>query len=254
MGSAERRVGQVLVELADTLVDDFDVIDFLDNLAYHTVDLLGVAACGVLLADPTGPLSMVAASGEQARVLGLSQLSHQEGPCLEAYHSRVPVSCPDLNACAGRWPFFAPAALAAGYSAVYALPMSLRDRCVGAMNLFSTTVGMLDEEVVGLGRSLADMAAIGILHRRAVRHHETVTEQLQLALDSRILIEQAKGLLAGRLQLAPEQAFAVLRDYARGHNLKLTAVSRALIQGEISIPPPRDATLRRRLQGRERGE
>nr|BFE77451.1 GAF and ANTAR domain-containing protein [Planobispora longispora] len=205
MGSSEWRVGQVLVELADTLVDDFDIIDFLDNLAYHTVDLLGIAACGVLLADPTGPLSMVAASSEQARVLGLSQLNHQEGPCLEAYRHRTPVSCPDLDAAGARWPFFAPTALAVGYSAVYALPMIRRDQCIGAMNLFGTAPGILDEEVTGLGRSLADMATIGILHRRAVRHHETVTEQLQLALNSRILIEQAKGLLAGRLRLAPSR-------------------------------------------------
>ncbi|GAA3445937.1 GAF and ANTAR domain-containing protein [Planomonospora venezuelensis] len=235
MGSSERRFGQVLVELADTLVDDFDVIDFLDGLSCHAVDLLGVTACAVLLADPAGPLGMVAASCEEARILALSQLHHQEGPCLEAYRGGAPVRCPDLAAAAGRWPFFAPAAAAAGYGAVHVLPLSRRDRHIGAMSLFGAVAGGLGEETAALGRVLADMAAIGILNRRTVLHHETVSEQLQLALDSRILIEQAKGLLAGRLHLAPEQAFTLLRGYARARNLKLTAVSRALIQGEMPV-------------------
>ncbi|GII05370.1 GAF and ANTAR domain-containing protein [Planobispora takensis] len=236
MRFSDRRAGRVLVELADTLVDDFDIIDFLDALAHHSVDLLGVTACAVLLADPEGPLSMVAASSEEARVLGLSQLNRKEGPTLEAYRGRAPVHCPDLPAAGGRWPVFAPAAAEAGFAAVDTLPMRLRDQAIGAMSLFRASPGPMDPEAAGFGQIMADMATIGILHRRAVRHHESVTEQLQLALNSRIMIEQAKGLLAGRLDLAPEQAFTVLRGYARAHNLKLTTASRALIQGELSIP------------------
>nr|BFE79992.1 hypothetical protein GCM10020093_025930 [Planobispora longispora] len=150
------------------------------------------------------------------------------------------MSCPDLAAAAGRWPNFASAAAAAGFAAVHALPMGCRDQAVGALILLHTVPLPLEAATAGLAGDLAQAAAIGLAHRRAVRHHETVTGQLRLALNSRVLIEQAKGLLAGQLGVTPDEAFVLLRDYARAHQLKLTALSRALIQGEIIPVSPRE--------------
>lgn len=235
MSASDRRAWQTFVKVADTLVADFDIIDFLDSLAQNGVDLLGVSACGILLADPAGNLNLVAASTEQARLLELSQLQNAEGPCLDAYRTLSPVTCADLSAQGDRWPTFIPAARAAGYSAVHALPMRLRNQAVGAFNLFSATVGALDSETADLGQALADVATIGILNERAIRRHEVIAEQLQVALDSRIVIEQAKGVLAERLQLGIDDAFAVLRQYARERNLKLAEVARAVAAGELDI-------------------
>ncbi len=235
MSPSDRHMWRAFVKVADTLVADFDIIDFLNTLAEYGVDLLGVSACGILLAEPAGVLNLVAASTEQARVLELSQLQNAEGPCLDAYRTLAPVLCPDLAASACRWPTFAPAALATGFNAVHAMPMRLRDQAVGAFNLFSAEAGALDAETTELGQALADVATIGILHERAIRRHEVVTEQLQLALNSRIVIEQAKGVLAERLQLGVDEAFAALRGYARDRNLKLAEVARAVAAGELDI-------------------
>jgi transcriptional regulator with GAF, ATPase, and Fis domain len=228
------------VKVADTLVADFDIIDFLDTLAQYGVDLLGVTASGILLADQTGTLNLVAASTEPARILELSQLENAEGPCLDAYSELTAVTCPDLAAAGDRWPTFTSAALAAGFAAVHAVPMRLREQAIGAFNLFSAEPGALDAETTELGQALADVATIGILHERAFRRHEVVTEQLQVALNSRIVIEQAKGVLAERLHLGIDDAFARLRGYARERNLKLAEVARAVSAGELNITLPAD--------------
>jgi hypothetical protein len=235
---SDGRAWRAFVKVADTLVADFDIIDFLETLTQTGVDLLGVSACGILLADQTGRLNLVAASTEQARMLELSQLQNAEGPCMDAYRTLTVVTCPDLTAAGGRWPNFAPAALDAGFRAVHAVPMRLREQAVGAFNLFGAEAGALDAEATELGQALADVATIGILHERAVRRHEVVTEQLQVALNSRIVIEQAKGVLAERLHLDIDDAFATLRGYARQRNLKLAQVARAVAAGELDITPP----------------
>jgi hypothetical protein len=236
MSPLDSQAWRAFVSFADTLVADFDIIEFLAMVAEYGVELLGVSACGILLADAEGRLNLVAASTEQARVLELSQLQNDEGPCLDAFHSMTTVTCPDLAAAGGRWPAFAPAALAAGFTAVHAMPMRLREQAVGAFNLFSPVPGRLDDETAELGQALADVATIGILHERAIRRQEVVTEQLQIALNSRIAIEQAKGVLAERLQLSIDDAFTTLRRYARVNNLKLAEVARAVAAGELSIP------------------
>ncbi len=248
MSQRDRQAWQAFVRLADTLVADFDVIDFLDTLAQVSIEVLGVSAAGILLTDHTGALNLVAASSPEARMVELSELQNAEGPSLDAYRSGALVQCPDPGTASDRWPSFAPAVRAAGYAAVYALPMRLREEAIGAMNLFSTQPGALDEETAELGRALADVATIGILHERAFRRHETVTEQLQIALDSRIVIEQAKGVLAERLRLPVEDAFAVLRDYARDHNLKLADVADAVTTRELHIPLPAETRSGRHLK------
>jgi len=254
MSQRDRRAWQAFVQLADTLVADFDIIDFLDTLAQVSIDVLGVSAAGILLTDHTGSLNLVAASSPQARMVEQSELQHAEGPSLDAYRSGAVVQCPDPSTARERWASFAPAAQAAGYAAVYALPMRLREEAIGAMNLFSAEPGVLDEETTGLGQALADVATIGILHERAFRRHEIVTEQLQKALNSRIVIEQAKGVLAERLHLPIEEAFTVLREYARDHNLKLADVADALARGELHIRLPADEPYRRLRRGDEFSE
>ena len=236
MNPSDNRAWRAFVKVADTLVADFDIIEFLAMLAEYGVDLLGVSACGILLADAEGQLNLVAASTEQARVLELSQLQNAEGPCLDAFRTMSTVTCADLTAVGDQWPTFAPAALSAGFTAVHAMPMRLRQQAVGAFNLFSAVPGSLGDETMELGQALADVATIGILHERAIRRQEVVAEQLQVALNSRILIEQAKGVLAERHQLSIDDALTALRRFARVNNRKLAEVARAVAAGELSIP------------------
>ena len=237
MSSPDRQVWQAFVQLADTLVADFDVIEFLHALAQHCVDLLGVSACGILLADHTGRLNLVAASTEQVRLLELSQAQTAEGPCVDAYRTRAPVSCPDTAAARERWPDFAPAALSAGFAAVHALPMQLREQAIGAVSLYATQPSEPGGLTAELGQALADVATIGILHERALHRRETVTEQMERALSSRITIEQAKGVLAERLHVTIEDAFTLMRAYARDHSLKLADTAHAIAAGELHITP-----------------
>lgn len=231
----DRRTAQTFVELADTLVVGFDVIDLLQTLAERCVDLLDVDAAGILLADQRGNLTLVAASTEQARLLELFQLQDEEGPCLDCYHSGQAVTCSDLAAHPQQWPRFTTAAHQAGFAAVQAFPLRLRDQVLGAMNLFSSAPGALSPENASVAQALADVATIGITHERTLREHQLITEQLQHALNSRIVIEQAKGMLAERGQIDVGEAFVLLRAYARNHNQQLSAVARQVIDQDAIV-------------------
>ena len=233
-------LSETFVELTDTMVADFDIIDFLHVLTTRSVELLDVSAAGLLLADPRGELRVVAASSEAARVLELFQLQSDEGPCLDCFRSGQPVACIDLSA-DPRWPQFADQAGQAGFSAVQALPMRLRDQVIGALNLFRGTVGAFDPEVVHVGQALADVATISLLHDRSMRRTDTLNEQLQTALNSRVVIEQAKGKLAERLGIDVNQAFSLLRDQARNRNQRLSDLARAFVDGTqvITVGSPR---------------
>jgi transcriptional regulator with GAF, ATPase, and Fis domain len=233
MIASDRRVREIFIELTDTLVVDFDIIEFLDRLATRCAEVLDVTACGILLVDHNGRLNLVAASTEQARLLELSQLQNSEGPCLDAFHTGRPVQRADLTDGEPRWPAFGAAAVAAGFVAVQALPMRVRSETLGAVNLFSATAGPLDPDTIELGQAMADAATIGIVHQRALARQEVVSEQLQSALHSRIVIEQAKGFLTHRLGVTVEEAFAVLRDYARAHNRKLTELAADVVAGRV---------------------
>jgi ANTAR domain/GAF domain len=231
----EQLLASTFVELADTLVADFDVVDFLHGLADRCVRLLGVDAAGLMLTDQRGSLRVVASSSEQARLVELFQLQHDQGPCLECFQTGLPVSEADLAAAGPRWPAFAPAALGAGFAAVQALPMRLRDDVIGAMNLFMKTPGQLDETGLRVGQALADVATIGLLQERNFRHQEVLAEQLQGALNSRVAIEQAKGMLAERLHLDMERAFELLRGQARAQNRRLAALAVAVADGSEDV-------------------
>ena len=228
-------LSETFVELTDTMVADFDVIDFLHVLTDRSVQLLDVSAAGLLLADPRGELRVVAASSEAARLLELFQLQNQEGPCLDCYRTGRPVQATDLAAEARRWPRFAAAAQRAGFTAVQALPMRLREQVIGALNLFRADAGAFAPGDVRVGQALADVATISLLHERNVRLSDTLNEQLQTALNSRVVIEQAKGKLAERLGLDMDQAFSLLRDFARARNLRLSDLAQAVIDGSQTL-------------------
>jgi transcriptional regulator with GAF, ATPase, and Fis domain len=223
-------LSETFVELTDTMVDDFDIIDFLHVLTSRSVELLDVSAVGLLLADPRGELRVVAASSEAARLLELFQLQSDQGPCLDCFRSGQPVGATDLST-EQRWPQFAVAAQRAGFSAVQALPMRLRAQVIGALNLFRATAGAFDADVVHVGQALADVATISLLNERSIRRTDTLNEQLQTALNSRVIIEQAKGKLAERLGIDVDQAFALLRDQARSRNQRLSDLARAFVDG-----------------------
>jgi transcriptional regulator with GAF, ATPase, and Fis domain len=228
-------LSETFVELTDTMVADFDVIDFLHVLTDRSVQLLDVSAAGLLLADPRGELRVVAASSEAARLLELFQLQNDQGPCLDCFRAGQPVNAADLAAAARRWPRLAPAARQAGFAAVQALPMRLREQVIGALNLFRAAPGPFDPADVRVGQALADVATISLLHERSMRHSDTLNEQLQAALNSRVVIEQAKGKLAERLGLDMDQAFSLLRDFARTRNLRLSGLAQAFIDGSEPV-------------------
>ncbi len=235
MAMEAQLLAETFVELTDTMVVGFDVIDFLHVLTDRSVQLLDVSAAGLLLADPRGELRVVAASSEAVRLLELFQLQNDQGPCLDCYRSGQPVQAADLNAETARWPRFTPGALQAGFAAVHALPMRLRDQVIGALNLFRAQAGAFDPADVRVGQAMADVATIGLLHERSMRHSDTLNEQLQTALNSRVLIEQAKGKLAERLGLDMDQAFNLLREYARNRNVRLSDLALAFIDGSETL-------------------
>ncbi len=228
-------LSKTFVELADTMVVGFDVIEFMHVLTDRSVNLLGASAAGLLLADPRGDLQVVAASSEQARLLELFQLQHDQGPCLDCFRSGEPVSVTDLSTAAGRWPRFGPAAQQAGFAAVLALPMRLRTQIIGGLNLFRASAGPFGEEETRVGQALADVATISLLNERSLRRSETLNEQLQAALNSRVTIEQAKGKLAERLHLDMDQAFELLRNYARSRNRRLSELAREFVDGSEQL-------------------
>jgi transcriptional regulator with GAF, ATPase, and Fis domain len=240
-------LSETFVELTDTLVAGFDVIDFLHVLTDRSVQLLDVSAAGLLLADPRGELRVVAASSEAARLLELFQIQNDQGPCLDCFRSGRPVAAADLAAAATRWPRFAPAARQAGFAAVQALPMRLREQVIGALNLFRADPGALAPADIRVGQALADVATISLLHERSMRHNDTLNEQLQTALNSRVIIEQAKGKLAERLGVDMDQAFSLLRDRARVSNRRLSDLARAFVDGTEPLTGLNASRTRQRL-------
>jgi transcriptional regulator with GAF, ATPase, and Fis domain len=231
-------LSDTFVELTDTMVAGFDMIDFLHVLTDRSVQLLDVEAAGLLLADPRGELRVVAASSEAARLIELFQLQNDEGPCLDCYRSGLPVHATDLAFEADRWPRFARAAQPLGFTAVQALPMRLREQVIGALNLFRAGPGAFATTDIRVGQALADVATISLLHERGMRRNETLQEQLQTALNSRVVIEQAKGKLAERLGLDMDQAFSMLRDFARARNRRLSELAQAFVDGSESLTAP----------------
>jgi transcriptional regulator with GAF, ATPase, and Fis domain len=229
------RLAKVLVEVADTLVDEFDLVEFLHMVSYHATSLVNVAAAGLMLADQDGRLQVMAASDEKTKLLELFQLQAQEGPCLDSFRTGSPVLRPDLTDAEVTWPLFTARAVGEGYRAVYAFPLRLRSEVLGALNLFGTQAGTIAPADIHVVQAVADVATIGLLQERAIRRGEILTEQLQAALNSRIVIEQAKGAVAQQRGITVDEAFEVLRTYARRNRLRLGAVALAALQDPTSI-------------------
>jgi len=231
------RLAKIFVEMADTLVDEFDLIDFLHMLADRTADLIHGSAVGLVLADQRGRLEFLAASDENTKLLELFQVQNSEGPCLDAFRTGTPVVNADLAAASARWPRFAPRATAAGFRSVHAFPLRLRSEVIGALNVFGSQPGsILDDADVPIVQALADVAAIGLLQERAIRRGELLTEQLQGALNSRIAIEQAKGAVAQIYGVSVDEAFTLIRGYARRTNSRIGDVARAIVTDPAAVP------------------
>jgi GAF domain-containing protein len=229
----ERVLAETFVGLADTLVDDYDVVDLLDGLVSSCVSIFGITAAGLLLVDQRGHLSVVATSSEQTRMLEIFQLQTDQGPCLDCVRGAQTVTSGDLEADRGRWPDFVPAALAVGFRSVAAVPMRLRDDTIGGLNLFDSRPILMAEEDRRIAQALADVATIGILQQRSQHRSAMLAEQLQQALNSRIIIEQAKGVVAERSGVGMDVAFETLRTYARNHNRKLSEVALEIVHGQL---------------------
>ena len=233
--SAER-VAEVFVQVADTLVDEFDLIEFLQMVTARTSEVAGTSAAGLLLADHDGRLQFMAASDEQAELLELFQLQAAEGPCQDCFTTGIPVTNADLGKAQDRWPLFAPRAVAAGFRSVHAFPLRLRQQVIGTLNLFGTDLGRMESGDIRVVQALADVATIGLLQERAVRRGEVLAEQLQGALNSRVIIEQAKGAIAQVQGCTVDIAFEMLRTYGRNHGMRLGVVAFAVVTDPASLP------------------
>jgi GAF domain-containing protein len=245
----EPALAEALVNLADTLVDDYDVIDLLNRLTEYCVRLLPFDAAGLVLSDQRGHLRVVSCSTEHARVVELFQLEADEGPCLDCLRTRLPVTVLDLSK-PTEWPRFARRAVSEGFRCVYALPMRLRSETIGALNLFAAQPGPITRNDLRVARALADMATIGILQQQALRRADVLAEQLEGALNSRVIIEQAKGVLSGRSGLDLAQSFTLLRDHARNTNQRLSDLALA-VTGDDEVA---NLVLQSRAHPSHRGE
>ena len=222
------RLSDLFVDLADTLVDEFDLLDFLHTVSVHAAEVSAGSAVGVMLGDRDG-LHPMASSSESARILELFQVQHADGPCLECHRTGQEVGDIRLAGSAGRWPVFTLKAMELGFRTTHCFPLRLRDEVIGAVNVFRVDDDFLTEDERRVVRALADVATIALMQERAIRRAEELTEQLQFALNSRIVIEQAKGAVARTLDVPVDEAFAILRDHARRHRVRLTELARDVV-------------------------
>lgn len=234
----EARVVEALVALASTLTEDYDVGELLDRLMGQCLDLVDVDQAGLLLESPQGELELVASTSEGVGFVEVMQLAAGDGPCIEAFRSGRDVEVPDLPAVAPRWPEVVAAAEREGILGVHAVPLRVGERTIGTMGLFRSQRGGLDAGDAAIARALADMGSIAILQGRALHESSVVNEQLQRALDSRVVIEQAKGVVAASRGIGVEEAFGLLRSYARDTNQPLRDVARAVAERRLELPGP----------------
>jgi GAF domain-containing protein len=226
-------LARTLVELADSLVDDFDVVDLTVRLTEHSVELLDASAAGLLLVNGHGTLNLMAATNEATEVVELFQIQSDEGPCRDCIQTGAPVNVADLADEVDRWPAFAPVALHAGLRAVHAVPMRLRAQVLGALNLFRTEPVMLQRSDLAIAQALADIATIALVQSRTIHESHLVADQLEEALQSRIAIEQAKGVLAQSLGIGVDEAFARMRRFARSEQKRLADIAGEITEGTL---------------------
>jgi transcriptional regulator with GAF, ATPase, and Fis domain len=231
----QRRLLETFVTLADTLVADYDVVDLLQLLVDTCRDVLDTTAAGILLADENGELEVIASTSEASRLVEVMQLSAEEGPCIESFRSGRRVSVPDIADSKQEWWQFRGSALRQGFHSMDALPLRLRDTTIGTLNLMRESPGAAPEESVAAAQAFADVATIGILHERTVRESTVLTEQLQSALNSRIVIEQAKGVVSHTRGVSIDEAFTLIREYARSHSTGLSLVAARIVNRTLHL-------------------
>lgn len=232
--SREARINSAFVLVADTLTTDYDMVDLLHTLVQECVGILTVEAGGLMLVDGNGELQLMTSTSEGADFVEIMQLNAAEGPCIDCFKSGVAVSVPDIGQSTS-WPIFRDAALGQGFRSVLATPMKFRGKIIGTMNLFGTLAGAASARDAAVAQALADVATIGILQERVIRDGQLMEEQLHRALDSRILIEQAKGVIANELSMTMDDAFALLRKYARDRNLTIRLVAEGVSNRELTV-------------------
>jgi GAF domain-containing protein len=233
--SRAERVSAAFVKMTDALIADYDVLGLLHALAEAAVDLLDAADAGLLLADPHGELQLLASTSERSQLVEILQLQAGSGPCVECYRTGSVVAVGDIPAMTGRWPEFQAAALSQGFRSVHAIPMRVSGRTIGAMGLFRDKPGLLSSEDAAIGQALVDVATISIMQERAIRETAMVNEQLQRALNSRVLVEQAKGVIAYTAQVSMEEAFGRLRSFARSNNQSLQETAARVIDQSLRL-------------------
>ncbi len=240
--SRESRLNAAFVMVADTLTADYDVVDLLHTLAKVCTEIVSARAGGLMLVDGGGHLQIVASTSESAEVVEILQLAAGAGPCLDCFAAGEQISVSDLAASGGQWPAFREAALRQGFLAVHCIPMRLRGDTIGAMSLFRTSLGALSRRDGAAAQALADVATIGILQERVAAHAQLVSEQLRRALESRVVIEQAKGAISQGNGTSMDESFALLRRYARNHNLTIRAVAADVTDRSLSVHALADAS------------
>jgi GAF domain-containing protein len=233
--SRASRVSAAFVKIADTLVADFDVFDLLHTLVHESVSILDAAAAGLVLVDPTGELRVMASTSEESQLMETLQLEAGAGPCVDCFRTGAVVAVDDIAAQGSRWPMFQSSALLQGFRSLHAVPMRLRRRTIGALNLFGDQPGPLTSEDASIAQAFADVATITLLQERAARENALINDQLRRALNSRILIEQAKGVIAHTSHVDMNTAFGRLRDYARSHNQTIYDTAEKVINLRITI-------------------
>lgn len=235
MSTREDQLLQTVATLADSLVDDFDIVDLLQVLVEESASIFDATAAGLLLSSPTGTLDVIASTSERSELISLMQVRAGEGPCVEAITTGKVVSVEDLRHIEARWPKFADAARQSGYSSLHAIPMRLRQSVIGSLNLFRNRTGELNQADADAAKTLADIATISILQQRLVEESVVAQGQLQRALDSRVIIEQAKGYIAQSRDLDMEEAFRLIRTHARSNQALLSDVAADIIAGRVSL-------------------
>ncbi|MFB2584242.1 GAF and ANTAR domain-containing protein [Herbiconiux liukaitaii] len=231
--SQDARLRAAFVKVADTLVNDYDVVDLLDTLVQECTVLVASDAGGLLIADPDGWLQLIASTDEEAEFVEIIQVNAAEGPCVESYTTGVGMTIPDI-AEEERWPAFTAAALGQGFRSMHAFPLRVRGQTIGAMGIFSNATGELSESDMALAQALADVATLGIIQDRSLP--ASIADHVQRALDSRVVIEQAKGVIAAQTGASMHTAFTVLRDYARTHGRKLSTVAEEVAERTLTLP------------------
>jgi hypothetical protein len=232
---AQLQIAQAFVELADTLVDDYDVVDLMHTLAERSVELLEADAAGIILRDAREQLTAVASTSHEADLVELFVVQSSEGPCLDCVRTGRPVVNVDIDEARRRWPAFVTKVAEIGFTSTHAFPLRLRSQTLGAINVLSRAHRALGDDEIAVAQGLADVATIGLLQQRAIRHHEILAEELHTALNSRIVIEQAKGVLAERTGMGVAACFALMRDYSRRERRLLLVTAEQVIDGTLGV-------------------